>query len=104
MKTEFLDYGDYDATKWKVTLSYQGRRSTFGYQMGSAHKEVKLADVVSSLQSDMSLVEYSIDDLANEFGYKPSEALRIHRAIQKEHKKLLRLFGNHYNKFFVNYI
>ena len=54
---------------------FQWRR----YIMAPSH-----ADILHSLHADASLVEYSIDELAREWGIdKPSEAIRIHTAVHE---------------------
>lgn len=76
---------------WLVTLGYKNRQAEFNFSRGNPEPPT-VADLIGCFQSDLTM-STDPDDLASEFGYSPSEANKIARALKTQRTKLRKLFG-----------
>lgn len=79
---------------WRLTLTYQGRRSTFDFWNNMENKTPDKLETLDMLISDALSGLMDIDEFAREFGYdKPSEVIRVHKGCRATYDKLTRLLN-----------
>jgi hypothetical protein len=96
------DASDWDASAshWRCTLTYQGRRMSVQYHMGSAHKgKPDLLSVLGSLFLDASSGDVDFSDFCSEFGYDADsrKAEKTWKACASMHVRLHKLLGQDYD-------
>lgn len=100
-------WGQYDdwqreAHPYRVTLTYQRRRLTVDFWMGSAHtKEPDAEGVLDCLLSDASTGEQSFEDFCADAGLDTDsrKAERMYKACAAIAPRLRRLLGDEYETF-----
>jgi hypothetical protein len=91
-----------DASPYRVTLHFEGRRLTVPFYMGPAHtSEPKAADVLACLCSDVGAGEQSFEDFCSDLGYDADsrKAEKTWKACAKLAPKIRRLLGDHFDQF-----
>lgn len=97
-----VDSTDWDASAshWRCTLTYEGRRMSVQYHMGSAHKSSpELLGVLGCLFSDASSGDTDFSDFCSEFGYEEDsrKAEKTWKACASMNVRLHKLLGSDYS-------
>lgn len=89
---------------YSVTLTYQRRRLTVDFWMGSAHtSEPNAADVLECLLSDARSGVETFEEWCSELGMNQDsrQAERVHKACVAMHKKLQRFLAADFDRFML---
>ena len=82
---------------WRCTLTYEGRRMSVYYSMGSGHhgKEPTALEVLDCLAMDATYADESFADFCGNCGYDTDsrKAERIYKACQSINVRLHKLLG-----------
>jgi len=89
---------------WRVTLRFEGRRTTVDFWQGLGHSaEPTAADVLSSLVLDASSYENagSFEAFVADLGYDEDSraAERVYKACGKMAPRVRKLLGEHFDAF-----
>lgn len=87
------------ASHWRVTFSFQKRRMTVPYSMGSAHTQPPTAkEVLDCLADDSAGLENraSFEEWREDYGYDTDsrKAERIYNTVVKQSERLHKLLGD----------
>jgi hypothetical protein len=92
-KEDYQDEWRKTANKYEARITYNGKSMTVTYYTGRGWKrDPDLEDILGSLLLEASLCDYNLEDFARELGYDLKEAEKIYKEIQKQAKKLKRIF------------
>ena len=92
--TNAPDWAHKSANAYRVTLTYQGKRTGLFFYQGTGIKgDPTLAGVISCLASDYAYSRYSLQEFGDEFGWD-SNTVSTYRAVTRSGIKLARLLGD----------
>lgn len=92
-----IDKDSWTCTQYKTTIKNNGKKFTFDYFMGLAHKdEPKLSDVLYSLIMDSDALNMDFNQWCDNYGYDVNSIkdLRTYKLCIKNGQKLFTLFDN----------
>ncbi len=82
------------ANHYKSTLKYKGRQFTLYYSKGIALEGEPTADeVILCLATDMSCIEYGLDDFIYNMGYEYRKGKKVFDTIETQTQKMFKLLG-----------
>ena len=92
-REDYQDEWRKTANKYEAMITYNEKSMTVTYYTGRGWKrDPDLEDILGSLLADASYYDYSLKDFASVMGYDLKEAEKIYKEIQKQTKKLNRIF------------